>query len=115
MFRFIELFPINITGAKPPKKPYLNYKELMRKRKADKLKEETEKQNMISKIVMQKTGKKKKKGVNNDVGHFLSGYGKVISINIINAKVTLVYLYTWDFGKAFFHFRSYRCQTAECS
>ncbi|XP_026324206.1 uncharacterized protein C1orf131 homolog [Hyposmocoma kahamanoa] len=64
-------------GAKPPKKDYVNYKELMQKRKLEKLKEKAEKQQMISKSVLQSGAKRKKKGVNNDVGHFLSGYGKV--------------------------------------
>ncbi|KAJ8734286.1 hypothetical protein PYW07_014837 [Mythimna separata] len=63
-------------GAKPPKKEYLNYKELMQKRKQEKIKETEEKQQMRSKSVLQTAGKKKKKA-NNDVGHFLSGYGKV--------------------------------------
>ncbi|KAL0850512.1 hypothetical protein ABMA28_012301 [Loxostege sticticalis] len=63
-------------GAKPPKREYLNYKELMEKRKQEKLKEKEDKQAMISKSILQTGGKKKKK-TNNDVGHFLSGYGKV--------------------------------------
>lgn len=33
---------------------------------------------MTAKSVLKSGGKKKKKGFNNDVGHFLSGYGKVI-------------------------------------
>ncbi|KAG6449849.1 uncharacterized protein C1orf131 homolog [Manduca sexta] len=64
-------------GAKPPKGQYINYKELMKKRKQEKLKEQEEKQLMASKTVMKTAGKKKKKGANNDVGHFLAGYGKV--------------------------------------
>ncbi|XP_045510063.1 uncharacterized protein C1orf131 [Colias croceus] len=64
-------------GAKPPKKAYLNYKELMSKRKQEKQKEKEEKELMKSKSVMQTTGQKKKKGSKNDVGHFLSNYGKV--------------------------------------
>ncbi|XP_028029665.1 uncharacterized protein C1orf131, partial [Bombyx mandarina] len=63
-------------GAKPPKRQYINYKELMQKRKEEKLKNLEEKQLMIAKSVL-KTGGKKKKPANNDVGHFLSGYGKV--------------------------------------
>ncbi|CAG5035446.1 unnamed protein product [Parnassius apollo] len=64
-------------GAKPPKREYINYKELMQKRKQEKLKQKEEKQLMISKTVLQSCGKKKRRGVNNDVGHFLSNYGKV--------------------------------------
>ncbi|VVD03349.1 unnamed protein product [Leptidea sinapis] len=63
-------------GAKPPKKPYLNYKELMAKRKQEKQKDIEERQLMKSKSILQTTGKKKK-GAQNDVGHFLSNYGKV--------------------------------------
>ncbi|XP_026484469.1 uncharacterized protein C1orf131 homolog [Vanessa tameamea] len=65
-------------GAKPPKREYINYKELMNKRKQEKQKLNDEKQMMIAKSNLS-TGikKKKKKGVNNDVGHFLSNYGKV--------------------------------------
>ncbi|XP_075979235.1 40S small subunit processome assembly factor 1 [Anticarsia gemmatalis] len=63
-------------GAKPPKKEYVNYKELMQKRKAEKVKEQEEKQLMRSKSILQTGGKKKKK-TNNDVGHLLSSYGKV--------------------------------------
>lgn len=48
----------------------------MEKRKQEKLKEKEDKQAMISKSILQTGGKKKKK-TNNDVGHFLSGYGKV--------------------------------------
>ena len=48
----------------------------MQKRKQEKIKEIEEKQQMRSKSVL-KSGGKKKKGVNNDVGHFLSSYGKV--------------------------------------
>ncbi|XP_072935268.1 40S small subunit processome assembly factor 1 [Epargyreus clarus] len=64
-------------GAKPPKKEYVNYKELMAKRKEEKQKKEEEKQSMISKSILQRVSKKKKKGPGNDVGHFLSNYGKV--------------------------------------
>ncbi|CAG9783260.1 unnamed protein product [Diatraea saccharalis] len=63
-------------GAKPPKREYINYKELMQKRKQEKQKEKDDKQAMHSKTVLQTAGKKKKK-LQNDVGHFLSGYGKV--------------------------------------
>ncbi|XP_028174972.1 uncharacterized protein C1orf131 [Ostrinia furnacalis] len=63
-------------GAKPPKREYLNYKELMQKRKQERQKQKDDKQAMISKSILQTGGKKKKKA-NNDVGHFLSGYGKV--------------------------------------
>ncbi|OWR42676.1 hypothetical protein KGM_208808 [Danaus plexippus plexippus] len=63
-------------GAKPPKREYINYKELMEKRKQEKQKLQNEKQLMMSKTVLH-TVKKKKKGVNNDVGHLLSSYGKV--------------------------------------
>ncbi|XP_026728748.1 uncharacterized protein C1orf131 [Trichoplusia ni] len=63
-------------GAKPPKKEYVNYKELMQKRKQEKLKEMEEKEQMKSKSIL-KTAGKKKKTVNNDVGHLLSSYGKV--------------------------------------
>lgn len=49
----------------------------MQKRKLEKQKEKDEKQQMISKSMLQSGAKRKKKGVNNDVGHFLSGYGKV--------------------------------------
>ncbi|XP_047031595.1 uncharacterized protein C1orf131 isoform X2 [Helicoverpa zea] len=64
-------------GAKPPKKEYVNYKELMQKRKQEKIKESEEKQQMRSKSILQTGGKKKKKNANNDVGHLLSSYGKV--------------------------------------
>ncbi|XP_038208909.1 uncharacterized protein C1orf131 [Zerene cesonia] len=64
-------------GAKPPKKAYVNYKELMSKRKEEKQKEKEEKELMKSKSIMHTTGQKKKKGSKNDVGHFLSNYGKV--------------------------------------
>ncbi|XP_047525763.1 uncharacterized protein C1orf131 homolog [Pieris napi] len=64
-------------GAKPPKRAYLNYKELMAKRKQEKLKENEEKQQMKSKSILQTVGQKKKKGSKNDVGHLLSSYGKV--------------------------------------
>lgn len=47
----------------------------MQKRKQEKIKEMEEKQQMRSKSVLQTGGKKKK--ANNDVGHFLSNYGKV--------------------------------------
>ncbi|KAH9629551.1 hypothetical protein HF086_014562 [Spodoptera exigua] len=63
-------------GAKPPKKEYINYKELMEKRKQEKIKEIEDKQQMRSKSILQTGGKKKKK-TNNDVGHLLSSYGKV--------------------------------------
>ncbi|CAK1548107.1 unnamed protein product [Leptosia nina] len=63
-------------GAKPPKRPYVNYKELMAKRKEEKVKDQQEKQLMKSKTILQ-TVSKKKKGTKNDVGHFLSNYGKV--------------------------------------
>ncbi|CAB3221680.1 unnamed protein product [Arctia plantaginis] len=63
-------------GAKPPKKEYLNYKDLMQKRKEEKLKAQEEKQLMMSKSILHTGGKKKKK-TNNDVGHLLSSYGKV--------------------------------------
>ncbi|XP_035430043.2 uncharacterized protein C1orf131 [Spodoptera frugiperda] len=63
-------------GAKPPKKEYVNYKELMEKRKQEKKKELEDKQQMRSKSILQTGGKKKKK-TNNDVGHLLSSYGKV--------------------------------------
>ncbi|KOB70701.1 Uncharacterized protein OBRU01_14943 [Operophtera brumata] len=59
-------------GAKPPRKPYINYKELMQKRKEEKIQDTADRQQMISKSIMHKTGQKKKKTVNNDVGHFLS-------------------------------------------
>ncbi|XP_059060357.1 uncharacterized protein C1orf131 homolog [Achroia grisella] len=62
-------------GAKPPKRKYINYKELMQKRKLEKEQEKNERQQMISKSLLKTGGKKKKP--NNDVGHFLSGYGKV--------------------------------------
>ncbi|KAM3966655.1 LOW QUALITY PROTEIN: 40S small subunit processome assembly factor 1 [Aphomia sociella] len=61
-------------GAKPPKRQYINYKELMQKRKEEKQQEKDEKQQMLSKNLMKTSGKKK---TNNDVGYFLSGYGKV--------------------------------------
>lgn len=67
---------ISISGAKPPKKEYVNYKELMEKRKQEKKKELEDKQQMRSKSILQTGGKKKKK-TNNDVGHLLSSYGKV--------------------------------------
>ncbi|KAJ2946655.1 hypothetical protein O0L34_g12712 [Tuta absoluta] len=63
-------------GAKPPKREYMNYKDLMAKRKQEKLKEREEKQQMISKSILHSVGKKKKK-TNNDVGHLLDSYGKV--------------------------------------
>lgn len=48
---------------------------------------------MISKSVLQTTGKKKKKGGNNnDVGHFLTGYGKVCYI-FLNRPVYLFFVY----------------------
>ncbi|XP_026764477.2 uncharacterized protein C1orf131 [Galleria mellonella] len=62
-------------GAKPPKQKYINYKELMEKRKQEKQQAKDEKQLMVSKTLLKTSGKKKK--ANNDVGHFLSGYGKV--------------------------------------
>lgn len=49
----------------------------MQKRKQEKLELSKEKQLMISKTILQTVGKKKKKGTNNDVGHFLDNYGKV--------------------------------------
>uniref|UniRef100_A0A1E1WAZ5 Uncharacterized protein n=1 Tax=Pectinophora gossypiella TaxID=13191 RepID=A0A1E1WAZ5_PECGO len=64
-------------GAKPPKREYVNYKELMQKRKQEKLKEKEEKQQMIAKSILHSVGKKKKKGPAHDVGHLLSSYGKV--------------------------------------
>ncbi|CAH2100329.1 unnamed protein product [Euphydryas editha] len=64
-------------GAKPPKREYINYKELMQKRKKEKQKLNEEKKMMISKSILNTGIKKKKKGVNNDVGHLLSSYGKV--------------------------------------
>ncbi|XP_041973762.1 uncharacterized protein C1orf131-like [Aricia agestis] len=63
-------------GAKPPKREYVNYKDLMANRKKEKEKEKQEKQLMMAKTVFaNKT--KKKKSQNNDVGHLLSSYGKV--------------------------------------
>ncbi|CAG9109903.1 unnamed protein product [Plutella xylostella] len=65
-------------GAKPPKKQYVNYKELMQKRKEEKQKDKEERELMKSKSVLHSVGKaKNKRKPNNDVGHFLSGYGKV--------------------------------------
>ncbi|XP_013183343.1 uncharacterized protein C1orf131 homolog [Amyelois transitella] len=65
-------------GAKPPKREYLNYKDLMKKRKEEKQKAQEQKQQMMSKSVLQGVTKKKNKiNKNNDVGHFLSSYGKV--------------------------------------
>ncbi|KAJ0180951.1 hypothetical protein K1T71_003036 [Dendrolimus kikuchii] len=64
-------------GAKPPKKVYINYKDLMKKRKEEKQKAKEAKDLMAAKSVLKTGGKKKKKGFGNDVGHFLSGYGKV--------------------------------------
>ncbi|CAH0722240.1 unnamed protein product, partial [Brenthis ino] len=63
-------------GAKPPKREYINYKELMQKRKQEKLKQTEEKKSMIAKSNLS-TGIKKKKQKKNDVGHLLSNYGKV--------------------------------------
>lgn len=54
----------------------------MQKRKQEKLKEMEEKEQMKSKSIL-KTAGKKKKTVNNDVGHLLSSYGKVTIDNII--------------------------------
>ncbi|CAH2068270.1 unnamed protein product, partial [Iphiclides podalirius] len=62
-------------GAKPPKREYINYKELMQKRKQEKLKQIEEKKRMISKTLPQSSKNKKK--TNNDVGHFLDSYGKM--------------------------------------
>ncbi|KAF9408886.1 hypothetical protein HW555_011572 [Spodoptera exigua] len=73
-------------GAKPPKKEYINYKELMEKRKQEKIKDTEEKQQMRSKSILQTGGKKKKK-TNNDVGHLLSSYGKVKLIFSCNSKL----------------------------
>ncbi|XP_014359201.2 uncharacterized protein C1orf131 homolog [Papilio machaon] len=73
-------------GAKPPKREYINYKELMQKRKQEKLEQNKEKQLMISKTVLKTAGKKKKKGINNDVGHFLDNYGKVQKKDLKNNK-----------------------------
>ncbi|CAK1599427.1 unnamed protein product [Parnassius mnemosyne] len=73
-------------GAKPPKREYINYKELMQKRKEEKLKQKEERQLMISKTVLKSCGKKKRKGINNDVGHFLSNYGKVQKKDIKDNK-----------------------------
>lgn len=68
------LFP----GAKPPRRKYINYKELMKQRQEEKLKKAEEKQSMIAKSILT-TGikKKKRENVKNDVGHLLSSYGKV--------------------------------------
>lgn len=80
-----------LTGAKPPKKEYINYKDLMQKRKQEKKKAEDEKQTMRSKGIMQRGGKKKKSG--NDVGHFLDGYGKVsflINTTAVKQTATLI-------------------------
>ncbi|KPI95428.1 Uncharacterized protein C1orf131 [Papilio xuthus] len=73
-------------GAKPPKRKYINYKELMQKRKQEKVEQNNEKQLMISKTILQTAGKKKKKAVNNDVGHFLDNYGKVQKKDLKNNK-----------------------------
>lgn len=78
MFIRFKLYHILITGAIPPKRKYINYKELMEQRKEEKLKKEEEKQSMIAKSVLT-TGIKKKKNVKNDVGHLLSNYGKVFN------------------------------------
>lgn len=66
-------------GAKPPKREYVNYKELMQKRKEQKQTKMQEKEAMNSKIIMQGVNKpKKKKGTNkNDIGQLLNNYGKV--------------------------------------
>ncbi|KAL4714625.1 hypothetical protein ACJJTC_019688 [Scirpophaga incertulas] len=63
-------------GAKPPKREYINYKELMAKRKQEKKKLLEDKQLMKSKSILNVPGKKKNK-INNDVGHLLSSYGKI--------------------------------------
>ncbi|RVE50205.1 hypothetical protein evm_005040 [Chilo suppressalis] len=63
-------------GAKPPKREYVNYKELMQKRKLEKQKEKDDQVAINNKNILQ-MGVKKKKKTQNDVGHFLSGYGKV--------------------------------------
>lgn len=79
LLRFKPLVCFVNSGAKPPKKEYVNYKDLMAKRKEEKKKEKQEKEMMISKSVLHKVGKSKSKNksAGNDVGHFLSGYGKV--------------------------------------
>uniref|UniRef100_S4NMQ1 Uncharacterized protein n=1 Tax=Pararge aegeria TaxID=116150 RepID=S4NMQ1_9NEOP len=64
-------------GAKPPKREYVNYKELMERKKLEKQTKDDERKMMISKSILSTGTKKKKKSANNDVGHFLSSYGKV--------------------------------------
>ncbi|XP_023948707.1 uncharacterized protein C1orf131 [Bicyclus anynana] len=64
-------------GAKPPKRQYENYKELMKRRKQEKQNKEDEKKLMLSKSMLTTGSKKKKKSANNDVGHLLSSYGKI--------------------------------------
>ncbi|XP_034840846.1 uncharacterized protein C1orf131 homolog [Maniola hyperantus] len=64
-------------GAIPPKREYVNYKELMQKQKEEKDKREAEKMLMISRGILSTGVKKKKKKANNDVGYLLSSYGKV--------------------------------------
>ncbi|GBP78653.1 hypothetical protein EVAR_98581_1 [Eumeta japonica] len=67
---------LSAPGAKPPKRKYVNYKELMQQQKEQKKIIEQDKKSMLSKSKMQTT-KTKKKSSGNDVGHFLSNYGKV--------------------------------------
>lgn len=83
----IFIFALSFPGAKPPPKPYINYKELMQKRKEEKLQDSLERQQMISKSIMHKTGQKKKKAANNDVGHFLSNYGKVHTVFMFSHRI----------------------------
>ncbi|XP_045761319.1 uncharacterized protein C1orf131 [Maniola jurtina] len=64
-------------GAKPPKREYVNYKELMQRQKQEKEKKEAEKKLMLSRSILSTGAKKKKKSANNDVGYLLSSYGKV--------------------------------------
>lgn len=55
----------------------------MQKRKKEKQKLNEEKKMMISKSILNTGIKKKKKGVNNDVGHLLSSYGKVLKYHYL--------------------------------